>query len=252
MKSLLAESSSSCASASRAEPLRLRLSSGLARHVADDPFCSSLRHRRPVQVAPARRTPGRTAAARCSSTSSSQLGRPPRRTLAAVGRGRASTRSARRRARVVAARAAQVVANVLAAAAASELAVEVEHVLERPLEAHAALGQPDRVHVGTTRSSLARSSRGGVTAPATMSCGAEEVLVVRAAGRAVGEHERGLPAAAGAAAALRVVRRRGRDVAHVDDVELGDVDAELHRRRAEQDRQLRAFGTRRSRSSRTG
>src|SRR5690606_3590949 len=42
---------------------------------------------------------------------------------------------------------------------------------------------------------------------------------------------------AGAAAALRVVRGRRRDVAQVDGVQSGDVDAELHRRRAEEDRQ---------------
>ncbi len=66
----------------------------------------------------------------------------------------------------------------------------------------------------------------------------EEVLVVRAAGCAVGKDERGLSAPAGAPAALRVVGRRRRNVAQVDDVQLGDVDAQLHRRRAEQDRQV--------------
>ena len=57
---------------------------------------------------------------------------------------------------------------------------------------------------------------------------AEEVLVVGALGRGVGEHQGGLPAATGAAAALGVVRRGGRQVAHVDHHQLGDVDAELH------------------------
>jgi hypothetical protein len=63
-------------------------------------------------------------------------------------------------------------------------------------------------------------------------------VVVRAARGAVGEDEGGLTAAARPAAALGVVRRGRRDVAHVDDVELGDVDAELHGRGTEQERQL--------------
>ena len=66
---------------------------------------------------------------------------------------------------------------------------------------------------------------------------AEEVLVVRALGRRIRDHQGGLSAAARAPAALRVVRRRGRHVAHVDRVERRDVDAELHRRGAKQDRQ---------------
>ena len=55
-----------------------------------------------------------------------------------------------------------------------------------------------------------------------------EVLVVRAASRAVGEDQGGLSTAPGTAAALRVVGRGGRHVPQVDEVELGDVDAELH------------------------
>ena len=67
---------------------------------------------------------------------------------------------------------------------------------------------------------------------------AVEVLVVGAAPRAVGEDQGGLSAAPRAPAALRVVGRGGRNVAQVDEVELGDVHAELHGRRAEQQRQV--------------
>ena len=89
-----------------------------------------------------------------------------------------------------------------------------------------------------TRSSLARSSCGGATCPETIRSGpAEEVLVVAVPARAERVHERGLPAAPGAAGALGVVGRRRRYVAQVDDVQRGDVDAQLHRRRAEQQRQ---------------
>jgi len=63
----------------------------------------------------------------------------------------------------------------------------------------------------------------------------EEVLVVRALRRAVGEDESGLAATAGATASLRVVGGCGRNVAQVDGVEGGDVDAEFHRRGAEED-----------------
>ena len=65
---------------------------------------------------------------------------------------------------------------------------------------------------------------------------AEEVLVVGALRRRVRDDQRGLPAPARASAALGVVRRRGRHVAHVNRVQGRDVDAELHRRRAEEHR----------------
>ena len=48
----------------------------------------------------------------------------------------------------------------------------------------------------------------------------------------------GCPAASRASAALRVVGGGRRYVAQVDEVELGDVDAKLHGRGAEQQRQL--------------
>ena len=65
----------------------------------------------------------------------------------------------------------------------------------------------------------------------------EEVLVVRALRRRVRDDQGSLSVAARAAATLSVVRRRRRHVAHVDGVERRDVDAELHRRGTEQDRQ---------------
>ena len=67
---------------------------------------------------------------------------------------------------------------------------------------------------------------------------AVEVLVVGTSSGTVGEDQGGLPAASRTPAALRVVGRRGRNVAQVDEVELSDVDAELHGRGAEEQRQL--------------
>ena len=66
---------------------------------------------------------------------------------------------------------------------------------------------------------------------------AEPVGVVGVAGGAVGDHERRLAGAAGPAGALRVVGRRGRDVAQAHGVQAGDVHAELHGGRAVQQRQ---------------
>ena len=83
----------------------------------------------------------------------------------------------------------------------------------------------------STRSRFARSSSGGRTSPCTIALGSrKKYWSCGLCGGAVGEHERGLAAAAGATAALRVVGRRGRHVAQVDGVERRDVDAELHRR----------------------
>ena len=90
----------------------------------------------------------------------------------------------------------------------------------------------------STRSRFASSSAGGRTTPRTIATRPIEViLVVRALRRAIGHDERGLPRAAGSAAALGIVCRRRRHVAHIDGVQGGDVDAELHRRRTEKNRQ---------------
>ena len=66
----------------------------------------------------------------------------------------------------------------------------------------------------------------------------EEVLVVRTAGRAVGGDESGLAAAAGASAALGIVGRCRWHVAQAHGVELRDIDAKFHRRRAVEQRQF--------------
>src|SRR5689334_7310026 len=67
----------------------------------------------------------------------------------------------------------------------------------------------------------------------------EEILIVGASGRAVRVDERRLAAAPRASAALRVVRRRRRHVAQIDDVELGDVHPELHGRGTKEDGESR-------------
>ena len=52
----------------------------------------------------------------------------------------------------------------------------------------------------------------------------EIVLIVRRAVRAVGEHQRRLTRSARAAGTLRVVRRRGRHIAHMHHHQIGDID----------------------------
>jgi hypothetical protein len=59
----------------------------------------------------------------------------------------------------------------------------------------------------------------------------KKILIMRAADCAVSEDERGLAAAPGASAALRVVGWRRWHVAHINDIELRDVHAKFHRRR---------------------
>ena len=61
----------------------------------------------------------------------------------------------------------------------------------------------------------------------------EKVLIVTVDGTAVCEHQSRLPLPSGSPAALRVVRRRRWDVSQVHEVEVGNIDAQFHRRRAD-------------------
>jgi hypothetical protein len=56
----------------------------------------------------------------------------------------------------------------------------------------------------------------------------EEMVVVGIAIGREGKHQRGSSATPGAPAALRIIRRRRRDVAEMNGDEVADVDAELH------------------------
>src|SRR5688572_12928991 len=67
---------------------------------------------------------------------------------------------------------------------------------------------------------------------------AEEVLIVGTSSGAVCEDERGLAASTCPATALGVIGRSRRNVPEVHDVQSRDVDAELHRRGTEEDRQF--------------
>jgi hypothetical protein len=97
------------------------------------------------------------------------------------------------------------------------IARDIEHVAQRGLEVSAGHRQPDRVDVRAQQVLVLEvDARRDDRAGDHLARAAEEVLVVRAAGRAVRQDERGLAAATGAAAALRVVGRRRRDVAQVD------------------------------------
>src|SRR5579859_5522390 len=64
---------------------------------------------------------------------------------------------------------------------------------------------------------------------------AEVELVVRRTVRTVRDDQRWLTAAASATTALGVVRGRWRHIAHVHCIQVTDIDAELHCRRAVQD-----------------
>jgi len=117
-------------------------------------------------------------------------------------------------------------------------ATEVEDILEGTTQAGPSLREPegmdvslDEVLIGQVkarRRDLAGDHQFGPL---------EKVLVVRAAGGAVGKDDGGLTAAAGASAALGVIGWRRRHIAHIDHIELVDVHAQFHGRRAIEDRQ---------------
>ena len=122
---------------------------------------------------------------------------------------------------------------------AGAVAVGLEQVGDGGVHRLVGLGEPDRVDVGADEVLVGQVEAGCDDRPGDHVAGAAEpVAVVGVAGGAVGEHQRRLAAAAGPAGALRVVGGGGRHVAQPDGVEVGDVDAELHRRRAVEQRQF--------------
>src|SRR2546426_5541405 len=66
----------------------------------------------------------------------------------------------------------------------------------------------------------------------------KEILVVRTPRGTVRKNERRLPASASATAALSIIGRRWRYVTHVDNIQLCDINAKLHRRRTIEDGQF--------------
>ena len=64
------------------------------------------------------------------------------------------------------------------------------------------------------------------------------ILIVRTAARTVGVHQRRLPAASGPPATLCVIGRGRRHIAQIHHIQLRDIDAQLHRRRTEQQGQI--------------
>src|SRR5712692_4714855 len=62
----------------------------------------------------------------------------------------------------------------------------------------------------------------------------KKVLVVAVDRPAIGEDQAGLSLSAGPTAPLYVIRRRRGDVAEMDEVEISNINAEFHRRRANQ------------------
>jgi hypothetical protein len=123
-------------------------------------------------------------------------------------------------------------------AASGALVVHVEQAADAAVELDAGFGQPDGVQVALDQFAVGQVE--GRRIDLAMDHAhrvAEEILVVRRLGGAVGNDQRRLPGPPGPAAALRVVGRRRRHVAQVDGVQRRDVDAEFHGRRAEHYRQ---------------
>ena len=118
-----------------------------------------------------------------------------------------------------------------------QIVVEVENARQRRSEFRVGRFHPDRVKMGSDEIPVPQiDSRRHHRSGHHLVRAAVVILVVRTAAGAIGVHQRGLAAPAGASAALRVVRGRRRNVPQIHHVELRDVDAEFHRRRAEQER----------------
>ncbi|TFE69317.1 hypothetical protein A7Q09_05345 [Methylacidiphilum sp. Yel] len=117
-------------------------------------------------------------------------------------------------------------------------ALGVEDIGEGRTQVHPGLGKPDGVDVGSEKIFVGEVELGRLDLARHHLLGtAEEVLIVGAFGGTVREHEGRLAAPARAPAPLGVVGGCRRDVPQVHHVEIGDVDAELHRGGAEQNRQ---------------
>ena len=119
----------------------------------------------------------------------------------------------------------------------SRLGLELHERSKAVLEVQATLRKPDRMDMGANQLFVGDVNTGrGDRSGHHLLLPLEEVLVVRAAGGAVRDHDSRLAAPAGATGALGVVGRGGGNIAKIDGVEIGDVDAELHRRRTEHER----------------
>ncbi len=111
--------------------------------------------------------------------------------------------------------------------------LDIQHIAQRFTQADTGLRQPYRVQVSAEQIAIGQIQawRGDLPTHHPL-WSSEVILVMRAARGAVGEDQRRLPATPGAAAALGVIGRCRRHVTHVHYIKLGDVDSQLHRRRA--------------------
>ncbi len=121
--------------------------------------------------------------------------------------------------------------------------IHIDQPADAVVEFLTGLGKPDRVKMTLHQFAVGEIERGRIHLAVHHAYRiTEEVLIVRTLRCAIGDDERGLSGASGAAAALRVIGGRGRNVAQINRVERADIDAQFHRRRAEQDRQpLKGF-----------
>ena len=115
---------------------------------------------------------------------------------------------------------------------------DVKDVADGRVERHTRGGEPDGVEVALDETAVGKVEQGRAHLAMDHCLGVtEEILVVGALRRAVGQGKGGLTAPPGPATALGIVCRGRRDVPEVDGVERRDVDTKFHRRRTEEDRQ---------------
>ena len=115
---------------------------------------------------------------------------------------------------------------------------EVEDVAHRPAQIQPALRQPDGMDMGSNQVFVGQVHSGCLYLTGDhLLLMAEKVLVVWAANRTVGENQGRLSATSGSTGTLRVVGGSRGHVPHIYHVQLGDIDPQLHGRRAEEHRQ---------------
>ena len=109
------------------------------------------------------------------------------------------------------------------------VAVQLHQLAGGISQIHAALLKPDGVNVGTNQVFVCHINAWGLNLAGYHQLWlTEEILVMRTAERAIGEDQGGLPAAPGATTSLGVVGRSRRNVSHIHDVQVADIDAQFH------------------------
>ena len=110
------------------------------------------------------------------------------------------------------------------------LSVHIQNLGQRVAEGGLRFGEPDGMDVRFDQIFIGQIQSGWSDRPRDHAVLlTEEILIVGISRGAIGEYKGGLATSSGTATALCVVGGRWGDIAHIDHVELPDIDPELHR-----------------------